>query len=619
MLVGGNDKGTAKRVQVTPRDVSKAHCREMRLQVRWQYLALCSWAIGIGQLARSEDADAGDASEEGGGSENEVVYLPPDNLDPNSFYFAEHFDHADKFAQKWIKSSAKKDGADAGIDQFDGEWSNEAADKNALNGDLGLVLKSKAKHAAISSRFRKPFVFKGNSKPLVVQYEINFQNGQDCGGGYIKLLSHSNALDLNKLNDKTPYTIMFGPDRCGSDSKLHLIFRHVNPKNSSIEEKHVKKLETKERALFEELFKDKRPHLFRLVISPDNSYEIYVDYQVVNHGSLLTDFSPPVNPPAEIDDPNDKKPSDWDEREKIQDPEATKPEDWDENAPKQLPDTSASKPDGWLDDEPDMIPDPDAEKPDDWDEEMDGDWEAPLIDNPECKAAPGCGTWKRPMIDNPAYKGKWYPPMISNPAYKGKWKPRRIENPDYFHDPEPFERMTSIAAVGIELWSMSSDIYFDNILVTSDPKVADTWAAETFDLKLQKLDQNNAGLIRRIISYSNKNPWLYAVYVVVIGLPLVLVITFCCSGSSGADSKKSDPKKTDEVQADDREDEDAAGAEEDAAEVDEESVDQGGEEELDTEEVDPDEEEEDEDEQVEEDSKETAAAPAPRKRRARKD
>ena len=42
----------------------------------------------------------------------------------------------------------------------------------------------------------------------------------------------------------------------------------------------MKKLETKERALFEELFKDKRPHLFRLVISPDNSYEIYVDYQV---------------------------------------------------------------------------------------------------------------------------------------------------------------------------------------------------------------------------------------------------------------------------------------------------------------------------------------------------
>lgn len=29
------------------------------------------------------------------------------------------------------------------------------------------------------------------------------------------------------------------------------------------------------------------------------------------------DHSPPVNPPKEIDDPDDKKPSDWDEREKL--------------------------------------------------------------------------------------------------------------------------------------------------------------------------------------------------------------------------------------------------------------------------------------------------------------
>ena len=73
---------------------------------------------------------------------------------------------------------------------------------------------------------------------------------------------------------------MFGPDRCGSDSKLHFIFRHVNPKNKTVEEKHCKKLDTKERAVFEELFKDNRPHLFRLVINPDSSFEISVDYKV---------------------------------------------------------------------------------------------------------------------------------------------------------------------------------------------------------------------------------------------------------------------------------------------------------------------------------------------------
>ena len=41
---------------------------------------------------------------------------------------------------------------------------------------------------------------------------------------------------------------MFGPDKCGSDAKLHFIFRHVNPKNKTIEEKHCKKLDTKERS-----------------------------------------------------------------------------------------------------------------------------------------------------------------------------------------------------------------------------------------------------------------------------------------------------------------------------------------------------------------------------------
>jgi hypothetical protein len=36
---------------------------------------------------------------------------------------------------------------------------------------------------------------------------------------------------------------------------------------------------------------------------------------------------------------------------------------------------------------------------------------------------------------------------------------------------------------------------------------------------------------RRLLDYSNKNPWLYAVYVVLVGLPLVLTVVFCCSSS----------------------------------------------------------------------------------------
>lgn len=64
------------------------------------------------------------------------------------------------------------------------------------------------------------------------------------------------------------------------------------------------------------------------VLNPDNTYEIFIDQLSVSKGSLLTDVVPPVNPLKEIDDPNDSKPSDWDERAKIPDPEAVKPDDW---------------------------------------------------------------------------------------------------------------------------------------------------------------------------------------------------------------------------------------------------------------------------------------------------
>lgn len=100
-----------------------------------------------------------------------------------------------------------------------GVWQIEPAERDPLKGDLGLVLKSKAKHSAISAKLDRPFVFR--DKPLIVQYEVIHQNGQECGGAYLKLLSEDKqSADLRKLHDKTPYTIMFGPDKCGNDYKV---------------------------------------------------------------------------------------------------------------------------------------------------------------------------------------------------------------------------------------------------------------------------------------------------------------------------------------------------------------------------------------------------------------
>lgn len=65
-----------------------------------------------------------------------------------------------------------------------------------------------------------------SKKPLFVQYEVTMQDGQECGGSYIKLLSSgAETTDLMQFRDTTPYTIMFGPDKCGNDVKLHFIFR----------------------------------------------------------------------------------------------------------------------------------------------------------------------------------------------------------------------------------------------------------------------------------------------------------------------------------------------------------------------------------------------------------
>ncbi|KAL0272731.1 UNVERIFIED_CONTAM: hypothetical protein PYX00_005592 [Menopon gallinae] len=478
-----------------------------------------------------------------------VVEIPYSSPTPSgNYYLAENFDDVDKFKRKWTVSQAKKEGIDEELAKYDGVWDVEEPQKDGLKSDLGLVLKSKAKHAAIAAKLDKPFHF--IDKPLVVQYEVNFQEGQECGGAYLKLLSQSKeSTDLRQFYDKTPYTIMFGPDKCGNDVKLHFIFRHKNPKNGTFQEKHCRK--PKDR--LNEPFEDRKPHLYTLIIKPDNSFEIRIDHKVVNKGSLLEDFTPPVNPDPEIDDPNDVKPSNWDEREKIPDPDAKKPDDWDENVPAKIPDPAAEKPYDWLEDEPPMIPDRDAEKPEDWDSDMDGEWEPPLVENPACKVFSGCGPWEPPMIDNPAYKGKWVPPMIDNPNYQGKWKPRRIPNPHYFVDDTPY-RMTPISAVGFELWSMSAFIFFDNILITDSISVAEDYASKSFDLKRRKIDQDSESIFTRILKYSNERPYLYAVYIVAIGLPIALLFVFCCSDGKkeSSDAKKeADAKKTDAYTPDD--------------------------------------------------------------------
>ncbi|XP_072477201.1 calmegin isoform X2 [Notamacropus eugenii] len=384
----------------------------MQFQGFWLCLSLLLLSLVKAEL-QDEDVEMEDfdeSSEEIMTNEDklppEVKYKTPQPI--GEVYFTETFDNG--ILTGWVLSKARKEDTDENIAKYDGRWEIEDLKENRVPGDRGLVLKSQAKHHAISALLSKPFIFA--DKPLIVQYEVNFQNGMDCGGAYIKLLTDNDYLNLENFFDKTPYTIMFGPDKCGEDHKLHLIFRYKHPKTEVFEEKHAKIPNVD----LKKFFSDKKTHLYTLVMNPDNTFEVYVDQVVVNQGSLLEDVDPPINPPKEIEDPDDKKPDDWDDRLEIPDNASVKPEDWDESQPAQIEDPDAFKPEGWLDDEPEYIEDPNAEKPPDWSEDMDGKWEAPRVPNPACKI--GCGQWQPPMIDNPKYRGKWEPPMIDNPNYQ---------------------------------------------------------------------------------------------------------------------------------------------------------------------------------------------------------
>merc|ERR1712029_860768 len=178
-------------------------------------------------------------------------------------------------------------------------------------------------------------------------------------------------------------------------------------------------------------------HLYTLIVNPDGTYEVLIDNESAQKGSLTDDwhFLPPKM---------------------IKDPEASKPEDWEK---------------------PEHIADPDATKPEDWDDEMDGEWEPPMIDNPE-------------------YKGEWKPRQIDNPNYKGPWVHPEIDNPEYDEEEaKTLGKYEENCKIGFDLWQVKSGTIFDNVMITDDPEAAkkageDLWAVTKDAEKKMKDEQD---------------------------------------------------------------------------------------------------------------------------------
>jgi len=328
-------------------------------------------------------------------------------------HFKETFDST--WESRWVQSEWRKGDGTAG------KWTHGTGPfYGDAEADKGIITSQDARFYAISSKFPS---FSNEGKDLVLQFQVRFPQKIDCGGGYIKLLD--SKFDQKNFGGDTPYHIMFGPDICGTSTRrTHVIFTFEG-----------KNLLTKKEIRCET---DELSHVYTLIVHPDNTYEVRVDGEKRESGSLYEHWDFLL--PKTIKDPSAKKPSDWVDQATIDDPSDVKPANYD-SVPKE-------------------IPDPSSEKPTDWDDEGDGEWEAPMIPNPE-------------------WKGDWKPKQIPNPAYKGPWVHPEVPNPD-FKDHKDVYKYSDIGGVGIEIWQVKAGTIYDNIIVTDNIGEAEAFMADTY-------------------------------------------------------------------------------------------------------------------------------------------
>ncbi|KAF9316922.1 calreticulin 3 [Podila horticola] len=312
----------------------------------------------------------------------------------------------DKWQDRWTISSAN---TDLGVFEISsGSW---YADKDYSRG-----LRTTQDVRFYSASTPLSATFDNSNQDLIVQYTVKQEIHQECGGSYLKLLPA--GYDAATFNGESEYAIMFGPDVCGAQTRVHVILSH-NGKNFMTKKEFP-------------VPKDTKTHLYRLIVHPDQKYSLMLD------GDLKVDKVPleehwDILGSKTIPDPTATKPKDWVDVAKIVDPSHVKPANYD--------------------DIPRYIPDPDATQPTDWDAEADGDWEPAEIPNPEFE--------------------EWAPKMMDNPAYKGEWKAEEVPNPEYKEDPDMAHY--KIGGVGLDLWQVNSGSIFDDIVVTSEIEVADKY------------------------------------------------------------------------------------------------------------------------------------------------
>ena len=194
-------------------------------------------------------------------------------------FFREDFDEG--WEQRWTKTQWKQEQQGPFV-WTKGKWYGDESMA------YGIQTGQDMKFYEISSKLKTPA--STGAAPFVLQYSVKFEQGIDCGGGYIKLVGPD--YDASNFGGDTPLLVMVGPDICGSDNKVHVVLDY----------KGKGYLWKKKPAALN----DKLTHIYTLVLRPNASYEVYMDTQPLGNGTLGEDWD--FWPPKLIPDPTDKKP-----------------------------------------------------------------------------------------------------------------------------------------------------------------------------------------------------------------------------------------------------------------------------------------------------------------------
>ena len=157
--------------------------------------------------------------------------------------------------------------------------------------DKALILDVGNMHYGVLAQFDKPIVFglltdpskaadldslnlykDISHKDLVLQYEVRLEEQHICGGAYLKLLrpeSSPYSELTSSIDNDTPYSVMFGPDKCGSTNKVHFIVQIQNPLTKIWVEHHYRDILS--------MANDKRTHLYAIHIKKNGDFDIYLD------------------------------------------------------------------------------------------------------------------------------------------------------------------------------------------------------------------------------------------------------------------------------------------------------------------------------------------------------